>query len=137
MKKLTAIILTLTLVLGVASCGKTESTGVWETANYTESTTLGEGEKTLTLDVTIENKTITFTVKTDADTVGAALIENGIIAGEDGPYGLYIKTVNGVLADYDVDGSYWLFYINGEYAMSGVDTTEITEGDTYSLVYAK
>ena len=137
MKKLLAIILALTLVLCVASCGKTDATGLWANATYTENTTIGQGAKTFTLDVTIEDKTVTFTVNTDADTVGAALIENGIIAGEDSAYGLYIKTVNGVLADYDVDQSYWSFYINGEYAMTGVDSTEITESATYSLVYTK
>ncbi len=138
MKRLTAIILALVLLFCAASCGNAvDADSLWANATYTENTTLGQGEKTVTLDVTIEDKTITFTVKTDADTVGAALLDNGIIAGEDGAYGLYIKTVNGVLADYDVDGSYWSFYINGEYAMSGVDSTEIIEGDTYALVYTK
>ncbi len=137
MKRLTAIILALALVLCVASCGKVDATGLWANATYTEDTTVGQGEKTFTLGVTIEDKTVTLTVNTDADTVGAALLENGIIAGEDGAYGLYVKTVNGVLADYDVDGSYWSFYIDGEYAMSGVDSTDIVEGTAYSLVYTK
>ena len=138
MKKLTSIILALTLILCLAACGDTaDKAGIWANAVYTENTTLGEGAKTVTLDVTIEDKTVTFTVKTDADTVGAALLDNGIITGEDGPYGLYIKSVNGVVADYDIDQSYWAFYIDGEYAMSGVDTTEIAEGATYSLVYTK
>jgi len=65
------------------------------------------------------------------------LIEHGLIDGDEGPYGLYVKVVNGMTADYDVDKSYWSFYINGEYAMTGVDATEITEGTTYQLVYTK
>ena len=66
-------------------------------------------------------------------TVGDALVELGMIEGEESEYGLYVKTVNGVTADYDKDGVYWAFYIDGEYASSGVDSTEITEGSTYSF----
>ena len=85
----------------------------------------------------IEGQTITFTVKTDAKTVGAALLENALIAGEEDTYGLYIKKVNGITADYDTDKAYWAFYVNGEYAMSGVDSTNIDESAVYSLVYSK
>ena len=60
-----------------------------------------------------------------------------IITGEMGPYGMYIKTVNGILADYDVDQTYWAFYVDGEYALSGVDTTPIEAGRVYSLVLTK
>ena len=59
----------------------------------------------------------------------------GIIEGEQGPYGLYVKAVNGVYADYDTDGAYWAFYINGEYAETGVDMTEIDETAVYSFRY--
>ena len=57
----------------------------------------------------------------------------GLIEGEEGPYGLYVKVVNGIRADYDKDKVYWAFYINGDYAMSGVDVTEICAGDEYAL----
>ena len=138
MKKLISIILALTFVLCFASCGEAvDSATLWDSAVYIEDTTVGQGEKAFTLEVKIEDKTVTFTVNTDADTVGKALLDNGIIEGEDGAYGLYIKEVNGILADYDVDQSYWSFYIDGEYAMSGVDTTEIAEGAVYCLVYTK
>lgn len=43
------------------------------------------------------------------------------------------KTVNGMTADYDKDGVYWAFYINGEYAMTGVDATNITDGAQYAF----
>ena len=76
-------------------------------------------------------------VKTDAVTVGEALLENGLIAGEDGDYGLYVKTVCGITADYDVDKTYWAFYINGEYAMSGVDKTDIADGAVYEFKIEK
>jgi len=114
-----------------------EVTGLWATATYLTDTELGEGAKTITVQVKAEDKTVTFTVNTDKDTVGAALLENGLIAGDEGAYGLYVKTVNGILADYDVDQSYWGFFINGEYAMTGVDVTNITEGAVYQLERVK
>lgn len=43
------------------------------------------------------------------------------------------KTVNGMTADYDKDGVYWAFYIDGEYAMTGVDATNITDGAQYAF----
>ena len=63
--------------------------------------------------------------------------EHDLLKGEEGAYGLYVKTVNGMTADYDKDQHYWAFYINGEYALTGVDGTDITEGTTYRLEYAK
>ncbi|MBR7131995.1 MAG: DUF4430 domain-containing protein [Clostridia bacterium] len=135
-----AVMLAVAFMLCLAACGNSDNvsqTGVWENAVYLKDTELGEGEKTVVCKVEAEDNTITFTVKTDKTTVGEALLENDIIAGEESEYGLYIKSVNGITADYDVDKSYWAFYIDGEYATSGVDTTDITEGATYSLVYTK
>jgi hypothetical protein len=80
---------------------------------------------------------VTFTIKTDKKTVGEALVENDLIAGDEGAYGLYVKKVNGIVADYDVNQSYWAFYINGEMAMTGVDMTDIDETAIYRLEYAK
>lgn len=131
MKKLRILPLMLALVF-LFSCGD------METAVYDEDTTLGDGAKTLTLLVTDAEKTLTFTIKSDAKTVGDALSEHNLIAGEAGQFGLYIKMVNGVRADYDKDGAYWGFYDkNGEYMMSGVDTTALNDGDTYELRYTK
>lgn len=110
---------------------------LWQNATYTADTEIGSGSKTFTLEVTAEYKTVIFTVNTDKETVGEALLEHEIIAGENGDYGLYIKTVNGILADYYVNQRYWAFYIGDEYASTGVDSTDITEGATYKLVYSE
>ena len=74
-----------------------------------------------------------FSVKTDKTTVGEALAEHNIIAGEEGSYGLYVKTVNGITLDFDKDGTYWAFYVDGKYAEKGVDQTEINENSVYSF----
>lgn len=76
-------------------------------------------------------------IHTDKKTVGEALEELGIIEGEESEYGLFVKTVNGITADYEKDGMYWAFYINDEYAQSGVDATDITEGDSYAMKLEK
>lgn len=76
-----------------------------------------------------------FTYHTDAEYLGEVIISEGLVVGEDGPYGLYIKEVDGEAAVYETDGAYWSLLIGGEYAMSGADTTPIADGDTFSLVY--
>ena len=127
----------LLLVLLVSCKEETSSQNIWENAIYTEDTELGEGALTLKTEVVADGKTVTFTVHTDAKTVGAALIEHGLIAGDEGDYGLYIKDVNGMKADYDIDQTYWAFYVNGEYAMSGADMTEIDESAVYRFERTK
>lgn len=132
-------VISLVLILCFVSCGakQIDAEGLWADATYLKDTELGKGAKTLVCEVAVEDQKVTFTVHTDKDTVGAALIEHGIVAGEEGQYGLYIKQVNGITADYDVDQSYWAFYINGEYAMTGADMTEIKEDAVYRFEYAK
>lgn len=103
-----------------------------------EATIVGEGATEFTLEVIDgEGNATYFAVNTDAKTVGEALVDCKLIEGEDSEYGLYVKTVNGITADYDVDQTYWAFYINGEYAMTGVDSTEVVEDCTYSFKVEK
>ena len=136
-KSAASIILALVFIAVCVSCNNVEKTGVWENATYREDMEFGEGSKTVVVEVAAGDNTVTFTVKTDKTTVGEALIEHGLIAGEEGRYGLYVKVVNGMTADYDIDQSYWSFYIGGEYAMTGIEKTDITEGTTYKLEYTK
>ncbi len=71
----------------------------------------------------------------DAPNLGDALLAEGFIEGNDDQYGLYITSVNGIVADYDENGAYWSLYIGEEYAMSGISTTPLTEGAVYKLAY--
>lgn len=97
-------------------------------------TVLGEGNVSFPLTVVDgDGNTTQFEIHTDKETVGQALLALELIAGDDGEYGLYVKTVNGVTADYDTDGKYWAFYIDDEYAMTGVDSTPITDGSSYTF----
>ena len=101
-------------------------------------TELGEGKTTFDLLVTdAEGNKKQFSIHTDETTVGAALLAVDLIQGYEGQYGLYVKTVDGITADYDKDPTYWAFYINGEYATAGVDQTPIDEGAVYSFAVTK
>ena len=136
-KSAISVVFALVFIFALVSCNTAESTNVWENATYLQDKEFGSGAKTAIVEVKAEDQLVTFTVKTDKETVGEALLEHGLIAGEQGPYGLYVKSVNGITADYDVNQAYWAFYINGEFAMTGVDQTKIAEGETYQLVYTK
>ena len=45
------------------------------------------------------------------------------------------NTVDGETSDYSKDQSYWQFFIGDEAAVEGMDTTSVTEGGVYKLVY--
>ena len=116
---------------------ETEDAATTETEESTVQV-LGEGQSMFLFTVVDKNGDETnFEIHTDKETVGDALLELELIAGEDGDFGLYVKSVNGITADYDVDQTYWAFYIDGEYAMSGVDATVIEEGMTYAFKVEK
>ncbi len=119
-----------------ASSDEDVETGAPDT--WPDGSVIGEGSKQLSLTVADETGSeVKLEIHTDQSMLGAALSELGLIDGEEGEYGLYVKTVNGKTADYDTDGMYWALYINDEYAQSGVDTVEIKEGDSYSFKMEK
>ncbi len=84
-----------------------------------------------------EGKEMTFDLKSTKKYLGDALLAEGLIEGEEGPYGLYVKKVNGILADYDVNQAYWKLIVDGKESMVGVSAVEITEGGVYRYEYTK
>ena len=137
-KSTISAILVIVCLFTLAACGNTvDKAGLWESATYLKDTEFGDGSKTVVVEVKVEEQIVTFTVNTDKETVGDALLEHDLIDGDESEYGLYVKVVNGITADYDIDQSYWAFYVNGEYASSGIDTTKIDESATYQLAYTK
>ena len=118
----------------IRDSSKNDNTAPATTAEASGVVSMGEGETSFLFNVVDpEGKESHFEIHTDEKTVGAALLSLGLIAGEDSEYGLYVKTVNGVTVDYDKDGKYWAFYVDGEYAATGVDSTDITAGATYTF----
>ena len=152
MRKLLSFVLCIVLIAAMAllatGCSdKTETPETSATTTQTQATEAtqapapaeviekGEGKTSFNFEVTdLDGKTTKFLVKTDKTIVGEALLEVGLIAGEEGPYGLMVSAVNGDTADYNKDKAYWAFYVNGEYASKGVDQTEIDPTATYAFV---
>ena len=134
-KSFVSFALLFAFILTLTACQKgVDVKGLWEKATYTKDTTFGNGATTVMVEVKVEEQSVTFTDKT---TLGEALMEHGLIAGDVGQFGLYVKVVNGITADYDIDQSYWAFTKNGEMMMTGVDMTNIADGEHYELVYTK
>ncbi len=105
-----------------------------ETPTPADATVMGEGGVSFFFSATdASGTTAHYEIRTDKATVGEALHELGLIAGEEGPYGLYVKSVCGTTYDYDTHGKYWAFYVNGKLSPTGADTTPITPGESYSF----
>ena len=143
-KKLFSMVLCMVLIVAMAlfTTGCTEKTDTQPDSQPSQTTTdvayIGQGQTAFTFIVADKGGVeTTFEVHTDETTVGGALLACGLIQGEEGPYGLYVKTVNGITADYDTDGTYWAFYVNGNYATAGVDATDINPADTYMMKVEK
>lgn len=100
-----------------------------------------EGSKAYTVEVIDDaGESTVYEGTTDAEYLSElmdelAAAEDFSYDGYDSDYGLYITTVNGLLADYDTDGAYWSIYVNGEYGMYGADSQVVTDGDAFSFVY--
>ncbi len=144
------LVLTAAIAITAIGCDNGKTNDDESAATTTVATTLpdeaeapadnvrGEGNTQFVFKVvTASGETKTFTVKTNKNTVGEALLDAGLIAGDDGDFGLYVKTVDGETLDYNKDGMYWSFYVGDSYALKGVDSTEIESGVEYSFRAAK
>lgn len=140
-RKFTSLLLCMMLIVAMAltaGCGEKKQENNSSAGQEVSANVLGEGKTQFNFTV-VDNdgKETAFEIHTDKATVGEALLELGLIEGEEGAYGLYVKKVNGITADYDVDQTYWAFYVNGEYGMTGVDSTNVEAGATYSFKVEK
>lgn len=138
--RIITVVISIMLIAAMAftmnGCGKETAASSEPTVN-TQVTRLGKGDTQFTFIVDDGKSTQEFLISTDKDTVGDALLELGLIAGDKSEYGLYVKTVNGVTLDYDTDKAYWAFYVDDEYASAGVDATNIEKGVTYAFKNTK
>ncbi len=138
MRRLTGLLAFVLMIFALTSCaGPIQEDGLWDAASYTEDTEFGAGAKTVTVKVQAEEKTVIFTVHTDKENLADALLEHNLISGEQGPYGLYVKSVNGMIADYNINQSYWSLCKSGEVMQTGASEVFIVDGETYELVYTK
>lgn len=138
-KKLFSMLLCIVLIVAMAlfttGCAENKETNsTLSSQTQVDVIVKGEGQTAFDFSVVDKDGNVTyFEIHTDKDVVGQALLDCQLIEGEEGPYGLYVKVVNGITADYDADGTYWAFYVNGEYAITGVDDTAINTEDFYSF----
>ncbi len=72
---------------------------------------------------------------TDEEYLGPVILGEGLVVGEQGPYGLMISAVDGEEAVWEVNQAYWSILIGEEYATTGADAIVINDGDTFKLVY--
>lgn len=123
MKRILSALLVLIMLFALTGCGTKEASG---------------GTKTFTVIVTdLEGNETTFEYTSNAASVGEALVAEGLVEGHEASYGLYIDAVNGIAADWDNEQTYWAFYINGEYATTGISDTPITADTAYGLTLTK
>ena len=97
-----------------------------------------DGSKSITIEVVMADETSTvYELDTDAQYLIEAMNEaDGLtFEGEEGIYGMSVSTVNGIRADYTLDGAYWGFYVNDEYCNYGVSQQPVEDGDVFSIVY--
>ena len=129
MKKWIALLLTLCMALSLCAC---------VVANPLPEEQLEAPEKKVSFTVIVvhsDGSEKTFTYETTEEFVGPVLTADGLIKGNDGPYGLEITKVDGEKAIYAEDQAYWALYEGAEYALQGIDTTPVTDGGTYKLEY--
>ena len=124
MKRTISVLLVMVLLFALAACGKQADTPA-EPVSFTVIVTDLEGNETA------------FEYASNAVSVGEALVAEGLVEGHEASYGLYIDAVNGIAADWDKDQTYWAFYINGEYATTGIGDTPITADTVYGLILTK
>lgn len=130
-----SLLMTLLLLFCTVSCAeKVDSAGLWESAAYLSDTELGDGANKVTVEMTAQERTVTFTLNTDKATLGEALYEQQLINDP-----TFFDTLNGIKADWEKDNAYWAFYVGDEMAQFGVgDAQAITVGEpTYRIVYTK
>ncbi len=80
-------------------------------------------------------ETTEHSITTTGRTLADALVESGLVEENYDDYGLYFNTVDGEVADYSVDQSYWAISKDGEYLMTGASSTAIADGEHYELTY--
>ena len=95
-----------------------------------------EGSKTVTITVVHKDGSEkVFTCQTEEEFLGKVLVNENIVVGNYGEFGLYFDTADGEKADWNVDNGWWQVFVGEEAAITGADQIPIADGGTYKLVY--
>lgn len=128
------VVLIAAMALTFTGCDDTSTPPIDQSPDN-PPTVMGQGVTTFEFHIVDRaGATTRYEIHTNEITVGAALSELELIAGEESHYGLYVKSVGGVPLDYERDGAYWAFYCGDTLAPDGVDNTPIVHGVVYRFV---
>ena len=95
-----------------------------------------QGSKTVTVTVVHKDGSEkVFTCQTEEEFLGKVLVNENIVVGNYGEFGLYFDTADGEKADWNVDNGWWQVFVGEEAAITGADQIPIADGGTYKLVY--
>ena len=73
---------------------------------------------------------------TDHEYLADLLLEKELVTGyASEEYGFTIESVDGVVADWTLDGAYWALYEGEEYAVTSAAGIVLADGGIYKLVY--
>ncbi len=101
--------------------------GIW----YVSRPQVQEGSKTLVVEIVHTDESAKeFTCHTDEEYLGPVLVAEGLIEGEEGPYGLYITAADGETAE---GNQWWCVTRDGQMVETGVDATPVADGDHFEL----
>lgn len=91
------------------------------------------GEKSITVEVVHKDETVKdFKFDTSREFLGEVLVDESLVEGENGAYGLFITTVDGETAD-DSNQEWWCITKEGSQVNTSADQTPIANGDKYEL----
>jgi hypothetical protein len=135
MKKVLGIMLFMVMFFSFIGCGVQTTTSTTNALGSRVTLELydAEGTKVATESVDFdENDTLLSLV---LSTFGAVCQgengENDSTCSYSGPYGTYVLGIGTVVAN--PASEYLAFYINGEYAMTGIDATALVNGNVYAF----
>ena len=100
---------------------------------HTNKPDITAGTKKIDITVIHADKTENaFTYQTDAEYLADVLLENNLVEGEMGSYGLFITTVDGETVD-ESKQQWWCITKGGEQVNSGADALPVADGDQFEL----
>ena len=115
-----AIVFVVLVVAGLAVWKMTAPEGTVGAKAYTFTVIDAEGAKK------------TYELTTDEEMLGTALMNEGLLEGEESQYGLFVKAVDGIVAD-EANQEWWCLTKGGESVMTGVDATPVEDGAAYEF----
>lgn len=106
--------------------------GVW----YGTRPEVQDGVKHITVEVVHKDGSEkSFAYETDQEYLGQLLKEERLISGTEDQFGIFVDTVDGETAVWEVDSGWWSLSCNGEDAQEGVDQVVIEDGSVYTWTY--